>query len=167
MLTDSEGRLSGIFTDSDLARLLEVHQDQYLDHPVSEVMSVSPTTIATGTMMTDAVNVMVQRKISELPVVDSAARPVGMLDITDVVAWLPRKSDDEAEPATVKMRRSRKLDRPQRLMQPMLAPMRPTRKNGSRRFAPERSAIPGRVTATGRGVREIGRLAIVDRQFAL
>lgn len=103
MLTDSEGRLSGIFTDSDLARLLEVHQDQYLDHPVSEVMSVSPTTIATGTMMTDAVNVMVQRKISELPVVDSAARPVGMLDITDVVAWLPRKSDDEAEPATVKI----------------------------------------------------------------
>ena len=34
---------------------------------------------------------MAQRKISELPVVDAAGRPLGLIDITDVVGLLPRE----------------------------------------------------------------------------
>ena len=40
-------------------------------------------------MMNDAVTIMAERRISELPVVDSAACPVGLLDITDIVALYP------------------------------------------------------------------------------
>ena len=40
-------------------------------------------------MMIDAVAIMAGRKISELPVVDADGRPVGLIDITDVVALLP------------------------------------------------------------------------------
>ena len=40
-------------------------------------------------MMIDAVALMAERKISELPVVDAAGRPVGLIDITDVVGLLP------------------------------------------------------------------------------
>jgi arabinose-5-phosphate isomerase len=29
------------------------------------------------------------RKISELPVVDADGRPVGLIDITDVIGWTP------------------------------------------------------------------------------
>ena len=36
-----------------------------------------------------AVEIMAERKISELPVVDPAGHPVGLIDITDVVALLP------------------------------------------------------------------------------
>ena len=43
-------------------------------------------------MMVDAVAIMAERKISELPVVDAEGRPVGLIDITDVVALLPKEA---------------------------------------------------------------------------
>lgn len=88
MLVDDD-RLAGVFTDSDLARLLEAKRDENLDRPVGEVMTRRPTTVCVGEAMTNAVAIMAERKISELPVIDAADRPVGLLDITDVVAWLP------------------------------------------------------------------------------
>ena len=43
-------------------------------------------------MMVDAVAIMAGRKISELPVIDAGGKPVGLIDITDVVALLPKES---------------------------------------------------------------------------
>src|SRR5205085_10692155 len=45
MLTDADGRLCGLFTDSDLARLFEQHRDEALDRPVRDVMSAQPLTV--------------------------------------------------------------------------------------------------------------------------
>lgn len=89
MLTDKQGRLAGIFTDSDLARLFERHRDSALDDPIRDVMTLDPSTVTLGSMMRDAVRIMADRKISELPVVDADGRPVGLIDITDVVGLLP------------------------------------------------------------------------------
>lgn len=89
MLVDAEGRLTGIFTDSDLARLFEHHRDGDLDSPVRGVMTANPLKTQVGSMMTEAVALMAQRKISELPVVDADGRPVGLIDVTDVVGLLP------------------------------------------------------------------------------
>jgi arabinose-5-phosphate isomerase len=89
MLTDEGGRLAGIFTDSDLARLFENHCDSALDAPIRDVMTSDPSTVTLGSMMRDAVRIMVDRKISELPVVDAGGAPVGLIDITDVVGLLP------------------------------------------------------------------------------
>jgi arabinose-5-phosphate isomerase len=41
--------------------------------------------IQSGAKLTDAIDVMVRRKISELPVVDDEDRPIGLIDITDVL----------------------------------------------------------------------------------
>jgi arabinose-5-phosphate isomerase len=89
MLTDDAGTLAGLFTDSDLARLFEQRRDDALDRPIAEVMTPAPITVALGTRLLEAVEVMQRRKISELPVVDSAGRPAGLLDITDVLGLLP------------------------------------------------------------------------------
>jgi arabinose-5-phosphate isomerase len=89
MLVDGRGRLAGIFTDSDLARLFERHRDADLDAPIRDVMTRNPLKTTAGSMMIDAVAVLAQRKISELPVVDAGGRPVGLIDITDVVGLLP------------------------------------------------------------------------------
>ncbi|MDY0169642.1 MAG: KpsF/GutQ family sugar-phosphate isomerase [Thermoguttaceae bacterium] len=94
MLVDGEGKLSGVFTDSDLARLFEQRREQALDHPICEVMTTRPMTVQTGTKMTEAVAIMAQRKISELPVVDAEGRPVGLIDVTDVVAVFPELNDN-------------------------------------------------------------------------
>lgn len=91
MLTDRQGRLLGIFTDSDLARLFEQRRDADLDGPISDVMTSNPLTARLGSMMTEAVSLMSARKISELPVVDAAGKPVGLIDITDVVDLLPKE----------------------------------------------------------------------------
>jgi arabinose-5-phosphate isomerase len=104
MLVDETGKLTGLFTDSDLARLLERRRDDVLDTPIGGVMTVAPATIRSGSLMTLAVGLMVQRKISELPVVDDAGKPAGLVDITDVVAWLPSPpngatSPNDADPA--------------------------------------------------------------------
>ncbi len=93
MLVDETGRLTGVFTDSDLARLLETHNETALDQPINAVMTRAPSTVATGSLMTTAVDLLVQRRISELPVVDDQGKPAGLIDITDVVAWLPPPPD--------------------------------------------------------------------------
>ena len=51
MLTDADGRLTGLFTDSDLARLFERRDEAALDRPIAEVMVASPTTVPSGTRM--------------------------------------------------------------------------------------------------------------------
>jgi arabinose-5-phosphate isomerase len=89
MIVDHDGRLRGIFTDSDLARLFESRRDGLLDGPIAAVMTKHPTTVPQGSMMIDAVTIMGERRLSELPVIDAEGRPVGLLDITDIMALYP------------------------------------------------------------------------------
>jgi arabinose-5-phosphate isomerase len=98
MLTEEDGRLSGLFTDSDLARLFEQRRDAALDRPIAEVMTPDPATVASGSRVADAVEILRLRKISELPVVDGTGQPVGLLDITDLIGLFPAAAtvDDEA-----------------------------------------------------------------------
>lgn len=86
MVVDSRGKLTGIFTDSDLARLLESRQDASIDQPVSQVMTKNPKSVRTGTLLPAACEILAAKKISELPVIDAAGQPLGLVDITDIVA---------------------------------------------------------------------------------
>lgn len=97
MLVDDAGALTGLFTDSDLARLFENRKDEMLDRAIAEVMTPAPITVPVGTRVADAVEIIQRRKISELPVVDDSGRPVGLLDITDLIGLIPR---EEAEHLT-------------------------------------------------------------------
>src|SRR5207237_9904547 len=85
MLLDGEGRLCGLFTDSDLARLIEARRDDALDRPVCEVMTAAPRTVPLGARVAEAVELLRRHKISELPVIDGDGRPVGLLDVTDLI----------------------------------------------------------------------------------
>jgi arabinose-5-phosphate isomerase len=88
MLTDEGGRLCGVFTDSDLARLFEQRRDDTLDRPICEVMTANPITVPRGARVADAVDLLCRHKISELPVTDADGRPVGLVDITDLIGLL-------------------------------------------------------------------------------
>lgn len=100
MLVDDEGRLCGIFTDSDLARLIEARRDAALDRPIREVMTADPITVPLGVRVGDAVELLRRHKISELPVVDGNGRPAGLLDITDLI---DADAAESAEPAPVSL----------------------------------------------------------------
>jgi len=89
MIVDAAGRLAGIFTDSDLARIFERRDDAALDGPIAAVMTPRPTTVLAGARLGDAVGILESRRLSELPVVDPDGRPFGLLDIVDLVGITP------------------------------------------------------------------------------
>jgi len=93
ILVDRERKLSGLFTDSDLARLLESRQDDRLDAPIADVMTRRPFTVSPDRRIHDIVGLLSERKLSEVPVVDGQNRPIGLIDITDVIGSLPSETD--------------------------------------------------------------------------
>jgi arabinose-5-phosphate isomerase len=94
LIVDESGRLVGIFTDSDLARLFEHRRDDLLDRPIGEVMTPGPVQVLAGSSVGEAVEAMKSRKISELPVVDRGGRPVGLIDLTDLIGLVPSESEE-------------------------------------------------------------------------
>ncbi len=89
LVTDHEGRLTGLFTDSDLARLLERQQEDLFDQPIESVMTKHPITILSASKTMLAVETLACRNLSELPVIDRTNRAIGLIDITDVLGFLP------------------------------------------------------------------------------
>jgi arabinose-5-phosphate isomerase len=89
LVINAAGELSGLFTDSDLARLLEQRRDEQLDLPISDVMTKEPTTIRDDLCLNDALMLLTEKKISELPVVNDKQQPLGLIDITDVIGISP------------------------------------------------------------------------------
>jgi arabinose-5-phosphate isomerase len=85
LLLHDDGRLAGLFTDSDLARLIELRRDEALDRPIQEVMTPDPLTVPVGSTVGEAIEILRRHRISELPVVEASGRPVGLLDITDLI----------------------------------------------------------------------------------
>lgn len=96
MIIGEAGALAGVFTDSDLARIFERRDDRTLDEPISRVMTARPTTLPMGTRLRDAVAILESRRLSELPVLDRDGKPVGLLDVVDLVGLVP--SDAVATP---------------------------------------------------------------------
>lgn len=96
LLMNDRKQLSGLFTDSDLARLLESRSDDVLDEPIQNVMTTNPATVRHDAIFSDIVDLLSTRKISEVPVIDEQRQPVGLIDITDVIGWLPSESRESA-----------------------------------------------------------------------
>lgn len=92
LLVNENGILTGIFTDSDLARLFEQRNEHLLDTPIRSVMTSKPASVTKGTRMLEAIGIMGEKRISELPVVDQDGRPIGLIDVTDVVAIFPENT---------------------------------------------------------------------------
>ncbi|MFA6046094.1 MAG: KpsF/GutQ family sugar-phosphate isomerase [Phycisphaerales bacterium] len=85
MLVDEQGHLSGIFTDGDLRRLI-LRDPTELSRPVREVMTKAPRTLPDTALVRDAVNMIREFRQDEIPVVDRANHPVGLLDVQDLIA---------------------------------------------------------------------------------
>ena len=83
-VVDTKGKLSGIFTDGDLRRHLE--EDANLaNKKVKEAMTKNPIAIQPEKLAVEALRILEEKKIDELPVVDAKGKPVGMLDVQDVL----------------------------------------------------------------------------------
>lgn len=83
-VVDGRGRLKGIFTDGDLRRHLGVD----LNLPrrkIKEVMTANPKVVGKDMLAAEAMRIMQDKKIDEVPVVDKNRRPIGLLDVQDLL----------------------------------------------------------------------------------
>jgi len=86
LLVDADGRLSGILTDADIRRLLLLRDGtDLLGGPVADLMTRDPKRIRLGELASEAVGILNQYRIDELPVVDADDRPVGVIDVQDLL----------------------------------------------------------------------------------
>ena len=83
LLTDKNGKLSGIFTDGDLRRHL--NRSSSVDISVKEVMIKNPKFVQENLSALEAVGIMKKFMIGQLPVLDNEKTPLGQLDLKDLV----------------------------------------------------------------------------------
>jgi arabinose-5-phosphate isomerase len=96
ILVNSLERISGIFSDGDLRRLITENDGAVLRRPVGEVMTRDPKRVRGDQLASEAMAVMKQYRIDEVPVVDGEGRPVGLIDVQDLVV-LKMLDVDEGE----------------------------------------------------------------------
>jgi arabinose-5-phosphate isomerase len=84
-VVDRAGRLVGVFTDGDLRRLVEQHEVDFRA-PIGKVMTRNPRTVRPDAQVSEAARVLAQAAIDQVPVVDVKGRPVGLLDVQDLLA---------------------------------------------------------------------------------
>lgn len=83
-VVNKKGKLTGIFTDGDLRRHLEMDSN-LAQKRVKEVMTKNPVSIQPQKLAVEALRILEEKKIDELPVVDKNGKPAGMLDVQDVL----------------------------------------------------------------------------------
>ena len=83
-VVDAKGRLKGIFTDGDLRSHLRAGET-ILNKSVRDMMTKDPITISQDTLATVALEILRAKKIDEVPVIDARRRPIGLLDVQDLL----------------------------------------------------------------------------------
>jgi arabinose-5-phosphate isomerase len=86
LLVDGDGKLSGILTDADLRRSIVAHRgEDILNRPVSQFMTSGPKAVRQDDLASEALAVMNERRLDELPVLDEGGRPIGIIDVQDLL----------------------------------------------------------------------------------
>ena len=85
LLVGTGKKLTGIFTDADLRRLLETDGAEVLEMPISKLMTRNPKSICVGSLASEAMHIINRYHIDELPVVDASGRAVGLIDVQDLL----------------------------------------------------------------------------------
>lgn len=83
-VVDRDGKLLGIITDGDVRRHLEDSID-FFQLLCREVMTSKPVTITPDRLAAEALKIMEEREIKDLPVVCSEERPLGLLNFQDLL----------------------------------------------------------------------------------
>ncbi|MBN1353269.1 MAG: KpsF/GutQ family sugar-phosphate isomerase [Candidatus Omnitrophica bacterium] len=83
-VVNKKGVLIGIFTDGDLRRHLD-GKTNIANKKIKEIMTKSPITIKREKLAAEAFQILRSRKIDEIPVVDEKGRPIGLLDVQDIL----------------------------------------------------------------------------------
>ncbi|MCH8536499.1 MAG: KpsF/GutQ family sugar-phosphate isomerase [Alkalimonas sp.] len=83
-IVDESGQLQGVFTDGDLRRILDQRYDIH-DTAITMVMTPNCITATPETLAAEALKMMEQRKINGLIIVDEQKKPIGAMNMHDLL----------------------------------------------------------------------------------
>ncbi len=85
-VTDEKQQIIGIITDGDLRRAQIKYGPETFNKKATDIMNSQPKLVRSDTLATRAAEIMKEHRISSLVVVDSDSRPIGILDLKDMLA---------------------------------------------------------------------------------
>ena len=85
MIVDRNGKLAGIITDADIRRLLTSHGNKSFAFTAGDVMTPDCKKIRADALAAEATAIFHKFRIDELPVVDAKNKPVGLIDVQDIL----------------------------------------------------------------------------------
>ena len=84
-VVDHDGKLLGFFTDGDLRRLIEKGLQNPRERRIDDAMTKNPRSIRPDTFALEALAMLHQMAIDQLPVVCDQGRLLGLLDVQDLL----------------------------------------------------------------------------------
>jgi arabinose-5-phosphate isomerase len=85
MVVDARGRLTGIITDGDIRRLMTKEGPNGFEIKAADVMTKNCKRVRLDALAAEATAIFHKFRIDELPVVDADDKPVGLIDVQDIV----------------------------------------------------------------------------------
>jgi len=87
LLVLERGHVVGILSERDYARKIILKNRSSRDTKVREIMNAPAVTVSPACTVDEAMQLMTDRRIRHLPVVDSVGRLLGIISIGDLVKW--------------------------------------------------------------------------------
>ena len=84
-MVSATGALEGFFTDGDVRRLIERGVQDARTIAIDEVMTRDPRSISPDTFALEALAIMHQHRVDQMPVVDPDRKLRGLLDVQDLL----------------------------------------------------------------------------------
>jgi len=86
MIVDPRGALAGIITDADLRRAISSDGSEVFSKKTADIMTADCKRVTEDTLAAEAMAIFHKHRIDELPVVNGDDKPVGLIDVQDIVA---------------------------------------------------------------------------------
>ena len=86
LVVDKDSKVVGSITDGDLRRAQIKFSEEVFKKHASELMNPQPKLVTPDTLATRAADIMKEHRISSLIIVDSDNKPLGVLDLKDMLA---------------------------------------------------------------------------------
>ncbi|MCY3001487.1 MAG: KpsF/GutQ family sugar-phosphate isomerase [Planctomycetota bacterium] len=85
LVVATDGSLAGIFTDGDLRRLVAERGELGREDPIDRFMTKSPKSVRPDQLLEEAERLLREFRVDQIPVLDEHNRPVGLLDVQDIL----------------------------------------------------------------------------------
>lgn len=90
IVLDEDNKVIGIFTERDVMRHNLMNQSTFLHLRLSEVMSSPVLTVREDTKVSEVLDIMNEKKVRRLPVVDKSGKMIGIISWRELWAKIPR-----------------------------------------------------------------------------